>query len=83
MLEDVCLKAVAADRASACVAQYFQCLAGVGMVPAQNDRAKAWMHAFLASRPAPDVRLGEAAAKGYLPFGDAAFAPIVALPQAM
>jgi hypothetical protein len=67
MLEDLCRHAAAGDKAAPCVDKYFENLAGCGLQHAPKDRAKAWAHAFLASRPDPDLRVGEAAQKGYWP----------------
>lgn len=80
MLETLCAAAVQADPAAPCVAAYFACLqnqAGITHVPRNRD--KAFVRAFLASRPEPDKRLGEAALAGYWPWTDPAFAPLVGL----
>ena len=66
MLEDLCLRAVASDPAMHCVDRYFQCL----QQEAQNlprNLSKAKVRAFLASRPDPEKRLGEAAQANYWP----------------
>ena len=68
MLETLCLRSAAAPE-FACVDPYFACLAGFGEVP--NNDVKARTHAWLASRPEPDRRVGEAAQSGYWPFADA------------
>lgn len=65
MLEDLCLAAVADDPAYLCVKQYFECLTGQGINHSSTAVAKAWLHVFLASKPKPDLRLGEAAQNGY------------------
>jgi len=83
MLEDLCLRSVAADPALACVDRYFSCLSEINMAPRVVARAKARLHVFLASRPEPDRRLGEAAKAGYFPWGDAAFATLVELLRAL
>lgn len=70
MLETLCMEAVTAGPEYHCVTEYFACLAN-HQVAANLDKARA--HAWLASRPAPDLRVGEAALKGYWPFGDSAF----------
>lgn len=73
MLEDVCLEALKNDPAIACVDDYFQCLKNNGIEPPQN-MSKARIHAFLASRPKPDLRLGESAGKeSYWNYDDPAF----------
>jgi hypothetical protein len=75
MLEDLCLEAFAGDPAIACVHEYFKCLRGNG-VPDPNNMSKARIHAFLASRKNPDLRLGDAAAAKYVPWDAKAFAQI-------
>jgi hypothetical protein len=76
MLEDLCFSAVQSDAAHPCVAEYFQCvLARAGRQP--TNRAKANVHVWLASQPEPDKRLGEAAEKGYWPWVDPTFAPLI------
>lgn len=70
MLESLCLNSVAGTAEYRCVAAYFDCLQPVA---ASNNPHKAWAHAWLASRPEPDKRVGEAALKGYWPFGDPVF----------
>lgn len=57
----------------ACVADFMRCLQDVAVAP-PVDAAKARIHAFLSSRPDPDLRLGEAAQReGYLPWNNPAF----------
>lgn len=72
MLEDLCLEAVQSDNAMPCVTQYFECLQAQDLNLPRNI-SKAKVHAFLASRSKPDLRLGEAAKKKYWPFDDNAF----------
>ena len=74
-LEDLCLATLEGDPAMPCVADFLQCVNGVVETPPQNV-AKARMHAFLASREDSELRLGEAAQRGYLPWGNAAFDPL-------
>ena len=71
-LEDLCLAAWSEDPAMPCVADFMQCLQDVAIAP-PVDAAKARMHAFLASRADPDLRLGEAAQREYLPWSNPAF----------
>jgi uncharacterized protein DUF3226 len=78
MLEDLCLDASAADSALPCLDAYFHCLGAKGITPPSNLMPKARAHAYLASRPKPDRRVGEAALEGYWPWGAAAFAPLLA-----
>ena len=65
MLEDLCLASAQGDLALDCVEQYFDCLGEQGITLDDNKIAKARVHAFLASRPEPDKRLGEAAQASY------------------
>ncbi|MCZ6680491.1 MAG: hypothetical protein O7E52_24940 [Candidatus Poribacteria bacterium] len=72
MLEDLCLSAFRDDPATPCVDQYFRCIESrLGSLP--RHEAKARVHAFLASRERPDLRLGEAALGGYLPWDSPVF----------
>jgi hypothetical protein len=82
MLEDLCLAAVQNDLAMPCVDDYFMCLFHNSQNQ-PNNLAKARVHAWLASRIEPDLRLGEAAAKGYWPWDSAAFEPIKTFLQAL
>jgi hypothetical protein len=75
-LEDVCLASVAEDTAMTCLDAYFACLVEQNIRPAENDIGKARLHAFLASRAIPDLRLGEAAQKGYWNWQHPIFEPI-------
>ena len=75
MLEDVCLESVEADAAMQCVAGFFDCI-GHTDVQGPRNMAKARVHAFLASRERPDLRLGEAAQRGIWLFDHAAFTPL-------
>jgi hypothetical protein len=72
MLESICLRAVATDPAFACIEPYFACLDRAG-VPRPANMEKARLQAFLASRPRPGLRIGEAAAAGIWPWHTAAF----------
>jgi hypothetical protein len=83
MLEDLCLEAMRGDEALPCLDGYFECLQAAGFMHAAKDVAKARAHALLASRKEPDLRVGEAARRGYWPFDAAAFQPLVALLRAM
>jgi hypothetical protein len=72
MLESLCLAAVEKDPAMQCVDQYFNCLkqqkAGL-----PNNLTKARLHAFLSSRPKPDLLVGQAASTGYFPWNHPVF----------
>ena len=69
-LERLCLNAWAEDPAMPCVDAFMQCVQdNVDMTPNAADKAR--VHAFLASRETPDLRLGLAAQQGYLPWNSA------------
>lgn len=78
MLEDLCLEATKDDPAFKCIETYFDCLTHEEIEHKDKDIAKAWIHAYIASRPEPDLRLGEAAQKGYFDFDHPVFEPIKA-----
>lgn len=79
MLEDLCLRAMQDDKALPCLDGYFECLKAQGFQHAAKDIAKARAHALLASRKDPDLRVGEAAKRGYWPFDAEVFRPLVEL----
>ncbi len=72
MLEDLCLRSVSQEPEMLCVEQYFNCLQEKVSTPPTN-MSKARIHAFLASKPEADKRLGEASEAGYWPFQNPAF----------
>ena len=77
MLEDVCLASVSDDAAMKCVDEYFECLAiEDASTPRQVWMPKARVHAFLASRDDPALRIGEAADAEIWRFEDDAFRPM-------
>ena len=71
-LEDLCLSALENDPAIGCVSDFMECIHQV-VTNVPGNLSKAKMHAFLASREDPELRLGEAAQRGYLPWGNPAF----------
>lgn len=77
MLEDLCIAAVAEDPVKPCLDAYFRCIEEKGAGVPRNTLPKARAHAFLASRPIPDQRVGEAARKGYWPWDAPAFEPLL------
>jgi hypothetical protein len=81
MLETLCTASVAARPEYACVTDFFTCLQGHGVM--LNNMHKARAHAWLASQAESGKRVGEAAAAGYWPFADAAFADLWNFLQAM
>ncbi len=76
MIEDVCLDSVKSDPAVDCVDRYFECLRETNRVPKDSWLAKARLHAYLASRERPDLRLGETAEKGIWDFEADVFRPL-------
>jgi hypothetical protein len=81
MLETLCLLSVSTLPEFPCVDAYFQCLHGHQVVP--NNLHKARAHAWLASRPEPDRRVGEAAQAGYWPWSSNAFDDLWAFLRSM
>jgi hypothetical protein len=82
MLETLCLSAVELDPAMQCVERFFQCLEESVNMPSRNpDKARA--HAFLASRPKPELRVGEAADAGYWEFDSPVYDPVKSFLQAL
>ena len=77
MIEDVCLESVKTDPAMECVDRFFECIGQANIQgPKEVWMAKARVHAFLASRERPDLRLGEAAERGLWTFDTDAFQPL-------
>ena len=68
MLETLYLSAVQDVPAMPCVEQYLQCLEVTAKLPPNNPE-KARAHAFLASRPRPELRVGEAGRSRALALG--------------
>lgn len=76
-IETICLDAVRDEAAFQCVEPFFDCLETHGVAhDGASVRAKARVHTYLASKPEPGKRLGEAAKAGYWPLGAAAFARV-------
>ena len=71
-LEQLCLSALANDPAMPCVEDFLGCVNARTSEP-PRDQQKARIHAFLASRQDPELRLGEAAQRGYIPWTHPAF----------
>jgi hypothetical protein len=74
MLESLCLRALAGTPELTCVDDFFVCCAKAGAIP--NNPHKGQAYAWLACRPEPDKRVGEAALAGYWPFAAPAFSPL-------
>lgn len=71
MLETLCMRSVQLNPEYTCVEGYLHCLSNNQIVPGNLDKAQA--HVWLASRPKPDLRVGEAALAGYWDFDSPAF----------
>lgn len=74
-LERLCLSALADEPAMQCVEDFLKCVNDAVSDPPQ-DQSKAQIHAFLASGQDPELRLGEAAQRGYIPWTHSAFEPL-------
>jgi hypothetical protein len=71
MLESLCMQAVKDKPETSCLDAYINCVAEKGLNPKPLEKAR--VHAWLASQPEPDKRVGEAAQAGYWPFGHPVF----------
>jgi hypothetical protein len=72
MLEDLCLAALRTDSLIQCIDEYFECVrANKGQPP--NQISKARIHAWLAAQDPPDLRLGEAAQRGFIDWDSPSF----------
>ena len=80
MLENVCLESVGAEPVMDCVDRFIEC-AGDERTdwPRLEIEAKARVHAYLASKDPPDLRLGEAGEKGFWNFDHQVFNPLKGL----
>ena len=77
MIEDICLDSVSTDPALQCVDDYFVCISQADTPgPKEVRMSKARVHAFLASRQEPSLRLGEAAQSGTWSLDSDAFRPL-------
>ncbi len=72
MLETLCFSSVQDDPATSCVIQYFDCVEKTGR-PRPTNIDKAYVHAYLASRPRPHLSLVQATRAGYWPWDAPAF----------
>ena len=65
-----------------CIDRYFECIEESDTTgPRQVWQSKARLHAFLASRDRPDLRIGEAADRGIWQLDSEAFTPLKDLLQ--
>lgn len=72
MLEDLLLSAVANDPGIPCVSDFVRCMRS-SLKTMPKPMAKARVHAFLATRPKPDLLVGQAASAGYFEFDSSAY----------
>jgi hypothetical protein len=83
MLEDLCLRSVETiDKSFHCIEQFFDCVKTAANRQPPN-MAKARTHAWLATQNEPDRSLGLGAAKGYWPFQETAFQPLIEFIRAL
>ena len=75
MLESLCREALRDNKVTPCVDAFFDCVAQ--LADKLKFSPKAWTHAFIAVQEDPDLHLGKAARKGYLPLKHDAFADLV------
>jgi len=75
-LEDLCLEAIGDDPVNTCVDEFFDCLQEKD-VASPKELSKAKVRVFLSSREDPTLPLGLAGMKGYWPFDNAAFEPLM------
>ena len=64
---------IVVDPVIICVNQYFECLHNKNIDTSRKAKAK--IYAFLASKPEPGKRIGEAAQAGYFNFDTEAYQP--------
>lgn len=75
-LEDLCLESVEDQDAMQCIDEYFRCLearCNKDVLPPDNKRSKAKLHAYLAAGAEPGKPIGIAVKKDYLAWDSAAF----------
>ncbi len=72
MLETLCWQALANHPLSPCVEEYLNCVRKqTGKPLSREDKSR--IHAYIAGREKPALRLGEASHAGYFPWGDSVF----------
>ena len=74
MLEDLCLQAVSGNSEYPCLAGFFECIRSTKGLPPNMSKARA--HAWLASQPLREYRLGRAAKEGLIPWSSPVFDPL-------
>jgi hypothetical protein len=81
MLETLCVRSVETEPEFHCLTDYFTCLSSHGIRPVQLHKAHA--HAWLASRPRPDLHVGKAEEEGYWRWDSNAFDDLWAFLRSM
>ena len=71
-LENVLWETVATTSTAGCTRDYVAC----AEIPEGNRRAKAMVHAYLATKPTPGLKIGEAAKAGYWELNHNALDPL-------
>lgn len=79
-LEDLCFRALESDPAMQCVSEFMQCIQDRSDVVPKNP-AKSRVYAYLASKEDPELRLGQAAHRGYFPWDSSAFVQLIQFVQ--
>jgi hypothetical protein len=74
MLETLCMWSVRTNREWPCVEAFLACLQSLGIQ--SRNGAKASAQCWLASKPDPGKRVGEAAQAGYWPWSAESFSPL-------
>ncbi len=72
MLETLCLQSINNDPIMNCIDDFFRCMETQN-IALPNNIYKAKIGAYLASRKKPNLRLGEAAKKGYFDWDNPVF----------
>ena len=84
-LETLCLQAIeaapGAKKNMACVDGYVTCLESAGLSIKRREKTR--LYTFLAAKPEPSLKLGEAFQAGYIPLNAAAFDGVRAFLAAM
>ena len=75
MLESLCREALHDHKDAQCIDAFFECVSENRMDVQFSP--KAWTHAFISIQDDPDLHLGKAAKKGYLPLQSDAFGNLI------
>lgn len=75
MLESLCRDALQGHADTPCIDAFFDCV--LKLRSTAKFSPKAWTHAFIAVQDDPDLHLGKAAKKGYLPLTNPVFERLI------